>query len=110
MQLVFYHSGISKPTVETFEEYSKIKFPRLQKLYAKKEDSNPLIQVSIKKEPHEFDMSIETFFRGKMLVVKEKAESVKEVIDKCYKTLRYALSTYKKCQMEHKAEWKSAVV
>lgn len=106
MQFNFSNSGLSEPTVETFINYSTAKFNKLARFYPKKKDSLPSVSISIKKERHDFHINVESLYRGKILVIKEKDKDLRAVIDKAQSSLKLMICDYKKRKEEHNVTWK----
>lgn len=91
MEFIFTAPNISKPTADTFEDYSVKKLSKLKKFLREKKDAKHQLRMSISKQGDEFEIMAE-LFNSEHIVVKAKNRTIKPAIDNIYDQMKRKLT------------------
>lgn len=91
MQMLLSATGLTAPTTETFRDYARGKFTKLDRLL--QHFMNTRVRVSVSKERHLFILTVELVVTKRPVVVKVKDADLRRAIDMAYGVIRQALST-----------------
>lgn len=97
MQLLFTSPSLTKPTVETFQEYAQKKFSKLSRFLPNfREDY--FVRVSVQRERHMFVITLQ-FSVPERLIIKTRSSDLRKAIDQAYAIAKNSLTRRPK---EHK--------
>ncbi len=99
MEFIFAAPNVSKPTADTFEEYSIKKLSKLKKFLREKKDAKHEVRMSISKQGDEFEIMAE-LFNSEHIVVKTKNRAIKPGIDYIYDQMKRKLTEGKERRVD----------
>lgn len=90
MKYFFTAPALTKPAFETLQEYSIKKFSKIEKLFKDLKKSELEIKISVTKERNTFSITVEVYLSslGKEIIVKEKDNDLRRIIDKASNQLK----------------------
>ena len=90
MKYFFSAPALTQPTFETLQEYSIKKFSKIEELFKNFRKSELEIKISVTKERNTFCITVEAYIGtlGKDIVVKEKDNDLRKIIDKASSQLK----------------------
>jgi ribosome-associated translation inhibitor RaiA len=93
MQYLFIAPGLTKPTFETLEFYSKKMFKKIDRLLITPE-REPVLRISVAREGNEFIITVE-LHAFKNIIVKEKDRDLRKAISLASNNLKLTLAKNK---------------
>jgi ribosomal subunit interface protein len=98
MRYFFSAQSLSKPTFETLQEYSELRFKKIEKFLKGFRESELNLKIHVRKEANEFYIVVEIYISSikKDLVVRERDVDLRRSIDKASSNLANELIKYKK--------------
>lgn len=99
MEFIFTAPNISKPTADTFEDYSVKKLSKLKKFLREKKDAKHQLRMSISKQGDEFEIMAE-LFNSEHIVVKARNRAIKPAIDNIYDQMKRKLTEGKEKRVD----------
>jgi len=90
MKYFFSAPSLTQPTFETLQEYSIKKFSKIEKLFKNLRKSELEVRISVTKERNTFCITVEVYVStiGKDIIVKEKDNDLRKIIDKASAQLK----------------------
>ncbi len=98
MKYLFTAPALTKPTFETLQEYSIKRFNKIEKLLKDIRSSELNLKISVTKVKHTFCIVVEIYMGNisKPIIVKEKDNDLRRIIDKASAQLKNEIIKNKK--------------
>lgn len=98
MRYFYTAPNLSQPSFETLQEYSALRFKKLERFLRGFKESELNLKIHMRKERNEFHMVVELYLSSikKDIVIKERDYDLRKAIDKASQNLTNEIIRHKK--------------